>query len=225
MEHNGAEYAIPAGQAPEDPPRVSEHRRLHALQRLKFIRLKTLNGERTAQQIVSQEGCTLEHAGQRLRESLDAFRVQTIRGKQGVIYRECAPDFDERRRAAELVLRLHECHRGPNARVEEPDMFAANTKVDPLIEEFRKLDIVDRNLILRASELFIDMIEDRKQHICEERYGSDLDELTAQLHNEAAKQVDEELRLSRNQSPVSEGPLEEASVEGRDSSREVSNGF
>jgi hypothetical protein len=197
----------------------AEHRRLQALQRLKFISLKTRNGKRTAQHIVSQEGYTLAHAGQRLRESMDAVRVRTVLAKDGDIHRECAPDFEERRRASELVLRLHECLRGPNARIEEPDVFAANTKVDPLLEHFKKMDNVDQNLWLQATDVVIQLITGGMEIICKERYSLTLKELEAQLHEEAVRMC-----FGQNYSPVSEGPLEEASAEGRDSSGEVRNG-
>jgi hypothetical protein len=213
-----------------EPRRISqrnrssaEHRRLDVFRRLKSISLKTHNGERTALHIIGQEGATLEHAGRRLRESMDAFRVRTVVGKHGIVHTERTPDFEERRASLELVLRLHECLRGPNARIEEPDVFARNTKVDPWFEDFKKCDNVDRNLILRCMEQVTTMIETRKQDTCQERYGLDLKKLEGQLHNEAATQVIEEMGL-RHQSPVSEGPLEETSAEGRDSSREVSNG-
>jgi hypothetical protein len=167
----------------------AEQRRLDALQRLESISLKPHNRERTALHIVSQEGATLEHAGRRLKESLDAVIVRTVVGKQGVIYSECAPNFKERRRAAELIVRLHECLRGPNARIEELDVFAENQKVDPLIEKFQSLDNVDRMLYLQALELSLTMIEYRKQDICKQRYNLTLEELEAQLHEEAANQV------------------------------------
>jgi hypothetical protein len=191
----------------------AEQRRVHARLRLKSIRLKTRNGERTALNIVSQEGSTIEHAGRRLRESMDAVSSRTVRGKQGIVYLEYVPDFKERRRASKLVLRLHEVLRGPKALIQEADPFESSIKPDPMIVAFSKLDSIDRNLFLRATELCNEMIEIRKQEISAARYGLSLEELDAQLHTEAAEEVI---------AGLSKGPLEEGTTETRDSSREVS---
>jgi hypothetical protein len=80
--------------------------------------------------------------------------------------------------------------------------FTANTKVDPLLEYFKQMNNVDQDLWLRATEVVIEI----------------------RRAEEAERQVNVRMRQGQNYSPVSEGPLEEASAEGRDSSREVRNG-
>jgi len=123
--------------------------------------------------------------------------VRPFLSKQGLVYSEPAPDYKERRQAAEFVLKLHAMERNGQEQVQfgEPGESDASMQSHPIALAMSKLDAVDRNLIVAASQKLLDMIQYEKEAILEERSGVLAEH---ELHEEAWRRVTQQLGLEKS---------------------------
>ncbi len=85
---------------------------------------------------------------------------------------------------------------------QEASLQEGSVEMSKMGEQLAQLDPIDRSLIREASEKIVVLIELEKEQIAYEKWGKPFKEVERELHEEAARRVQEPLKLSSKNESV-----------------------